>query len=94
MPFEFNSFTLKDADLRPPSHVVEPASTADRPIAPLSPRRGIGRLIAALADRWIAAETRRRDAERLATLPDYLLRDMTRDEVRGEPMVRLQFVTR
>jgi uncharacterized protein YjiS (DUF1127 family) len=97
MPFEFNSFPLEDSDPRPLSQAVEPTSTADRPIGSLSPRRGLGHLIAALADRWIAAEARRRDAERLATMPDYLLRDigLTRNAVRGEPTVRaLQFVTR
>jgi uncharacterized protein YjiS (DUF1127 family) len=44
----------------------------------------LGRLFAGLADRWAAAEARRRDARRLREAPDHLLRDLglTRDDVR------------
>jgi uncharacterized protein YjiS (DUF1127 family) len=56
------------------SHHVAPAVTK-----PFS----FGRLIGRLAGAWIAAERRRRDAEQLATMPDYLLYDigLTRDGV-------------
>jgi uncharacterized protein YjiS (DUF1127 family) len=56
--------------------------------AEVRPRRladFVSRCLAAL----VAADARRRDAARLASLPDYLLADMalTRDAVRSHPPV-------
>ena len=65
---------------RPEDFLIAAHGIAPLPITPGRFARWIGRML----DGAVAADARRRDTERLRTMPDYLLKDigLTRDDVR------------
>ena len=76
--------------------VASSASVAAPGPSPAARPRGLPELFAGLVDRWIAAAARRREAKRLRSMPDYLLKDigLTRDDVRSGDALRRHALVR